>query len=266
MHNDPSICQAGIPLPRSIRTIWKILDQHHRILRPSPANPEGKQKHVVEILNVVDHGLSAVVASEPGGDYTAETALRTVAGMLLQHGCPDRIRIDRDPRWVGSWTAKDFPSPLLRFLQCLGIEPKVCPPHHPQKNPFVERYHRNYKYECQYQEQPRDLESTTTTKVLYGHFYNYEPCGDQAVTCGNQPLLVKFPDAPALWPVPQTIDPDRWLLLQTGKTYTRRLDRNGCFHLGNQGFYVQQKLRGCSVVLWVEGTRQLFRLLPKITL
>lgn len=281
LHKDPSFRQTGIPLPRSTRTIWKILDHHHRILRPSPrqlepeerpepgvewgmdfhdvssvpANPEGKQKHVVEILNVVDHGSSAVVASEPGGDYTAETALRTVAGMLLQHGCPDRIRIDRDPRWVGSWTAKDFPSPLLRFLQCLGIEPKVCPPHHPQKNPFVERYHRNYKYECQYQEQPQDLESTIVTNVHYVHFYNYER-PSQAVTCGNQPPLVKFPHASALSPVPQTIDPDRWLLLQTGKTYTRRLDRNGCFHLGNQSYYVQQKLHGCLVILWVDGKQR----------
>jgi transposase InsO family protein len=281
LHKDPSFRQAGISVPRSTRTIWKILDHQHRILRPSPrwldpeerpepgvewgmdfhdvssvpAEPEGKQQHVVEILNLVDHGSSAVVASEPGSEYTAETALRAVAGMLLKKGCPDRIRIDRDPRWVGSWTAKDFPSPLLRFLQCLGIDPKVCPPHQPQKNPFVERYHRNYKYECQYQEQPQDLESTIATNESYVHFYNYDR-PNQALTCGNRPPLVKFPHAPALSPVPQTIDPDRWLLLQTGKTYTRRLDRNGCFQLGNQTYYVQQKLHGCSVTLWVDGKQR----------
>ena len=127
------------------------------------AEPEGKQQHVVEILNLVDHppcgdhGSSAVVASEPASDYNAETALRTVADILQETGCPDRIRLDRDTRWVGSWTAKDFPSPMLRFLQCLGIEPRVCPPRHPEKNPFVERYHRNFKYECQLVEHPTDL-------------------------------------------------------------------------------------------------------------
>ena len=96
-----------------------------------PADPEGKQQHVVETaapVNLVDHGLSSVVASEPAKDYTAEIALRTVAGVLVERGCPDRIRLDRGPRWVRSWTAKDFPSPLLRFLQCLGIEQQVCPP------------------------------------------------------------------------------------------------------------------------------------------
>lgn len=278
---DQSLRQAGITLPHSTRTIWKILNQYHRILhpagpqhdpeeRPEPGvewgmdfhdvscvapDPEGKQQHVVEILNVVDHGSSAVVASEPASDYTAETALRTVAGVLLEQGCPDRIRIDRDTRWVGSWTAKDFPSPLLRFLQCLGIDPKVCPPHEPEKNPFVERYHRNYKYECQYREQPHDLETTIATNGPYVHFYNFER-PNQAITCGNQPPLVKFPDHPHLSPVPETIDPDRWILLQTGKTYTRRLDRNGCFQLGNQTYYVQQKLKSRPVIIWVDGRQR----------
>lgn len=281
LHHDPALQEAGVTLPRSTRTIWKILNQHHRILRPAaqqhdpeerpapgvewgmdfhdvstvPAAPEGKQQHVVEILNLVDHGSSAVVASEPASDYTAETALRAVAEVLVTQGCPDRIRLDRDPRWVGSWTAKDFPSPLLRFLQCLGIEPKVCPPHEPEKNPFVERYHRNYKYECQVREQPQDLESTITTNGSYVHFYNFER-PNQAITCGNQPPRVKFPNSPQLSPVPSTVDPDRWLLLQTGKTYTRRLDRNGCFQLGNQSYYVQQKLHGRSVTIWVDGRQK----------
>ncbi|WP_345309101.1 hypothetical protein [Candidatus Villigracilis saccharophilus] len=70
---------------------------------------EGKQQHVVEILNLVDHGSSAVVASEPASDYNAETALRKVADILQDTGCPDRIRLDRDTRWVGSWTARIFP-------------------------------------------------------------------------------------------------------------------------------------------------------------
>jgi hypothetical protein len=293
---DQDLRKAGMVLPHSTRTIWKILDRHHRILRPSasfhdpeerpepgvewgmdfhdvscvPPDPEGKQQHVVEILNVVDHGSSAVVASEPASDYTAETALRTIADILLEQGCPDRIRLDRDPRWVGSWTAKDFPSPLLRFLQCLGIEPKVCPPQTPEKNPFVERYHRNFKYECQLIERPHDLAQTREVNQPYVHFYNYER-PNQAITCGNQPPLVKFSQPVWLSPVPNTIDPDHWLLLQTGKTYTRRLDRNGSFQLGNQTYYVRQKLRGRSVTIWVDGRqkeldiyvdRQMFKKVP----
>jgi len=296
LQKDAMLQELGYRLPRSTRTIWKILDRNHRILRPGPRNhepreqvepgvewgldfhdvstvpadPQGKKQHVVEILNLVDHGSSAVVASEPGDAYTAETALRTVAGVLQEQGCPDRIDLDRDPRWVGSWTAKDFPSPMLRFLACLGIAPDVCPPQKPEKNPYVERYHRNYKYECQAQEQPQDLESTIATNTPYVHFYNYErpnhrSCREnrrhagarrQAITCGNQPPLVKFPDPPQLSPVPDTVDPDRWLLQQTGKTYVRKLGRDGCFQLGNQTYSVQQKLRGRSVTIWVNGQQR----------
>ena len=249
LNKDQTLKDIGSRLPRSTRTIWKILNQHQRIHHPLscipeseerpvpgvewgldfhdvstvPADPEGKQQHVVEILNLVDHGSSAVVASEPGSDYNAETALRAVAGVLLEQGCPDCIRLDRDTRWVGSWTAKDFPAPMLRFLQCLGIEPHVCPPQRPDKNPFVERYHRNFKYECQLIEKPTDLSSTVEVNQRYVRFYNFER-PNQAITCGNQPPRAKFPDMPSLTPVPQTFDPNRWLSALTGKTYKRKLD------------------------------------------
>jgi len=281
LQKDPMLAELGYRLPRSTRTVWKILGRYYRIAqrakrehetleRPQPgvewgmdfhdvstvpADPQGKKQHVVEILNFVDHGTSAVVASEPGDAYTAETALRTVAQVFQEQGCPDHIVLDRDPRWVGSWTAKDFPSPLLRFLQCLGIHPRVCPPQQPEKNPFVERYHKNFKYECQLIEQPQDLAQTREVNQPYVHFYNYER-PNQAITCGNQPPLIKFSNPPGLSPLPQTVDPDRWLLQQTGKTYTRKLGRDGCFQLGNQTYYVQQKLRGRSVTLWVDGQQR----------
>lgn len=281
LSKDQTLKDAGARLPRSTRSIWKILTQHQRIHhslpcvpepeeRPAPgvewgldfhdvstvpADPEGKQQHVVEILNLVDHGSSAVVASEPASDYNAETALRAVADVLLEQGCPDRMRLDRDTRWVGSWTAKDFPSPMLRFLQCLGIEPRVCPPQRPDKNPFVERYHRNFKYECQLIEKPTDLNSTLEVNQRYVRFYNFER-PNQAITCGNQPPHVKFPDLPSLTPVPQTLDPDRWLLALTGKTYKRKLDSKGCFQLGNQTYYVQQNRRGQMAVIWVDGQKR----------
>jgi hypothetical protein len=220
LNQEPLLKEAGCKLPRSSRTIWKVLTKHHRIYHPlqGVAEPEGKQQHVVEILNLVDHGSSAVVDSEPAADYNAETALRKLAEFLLKHGRPDHIRLDRDPRWVGSWTAKDFPSPMLRFLLCLGIDPRVCPPQRPDKNPFVERYRRNFKYECQLIEKPIDLNSAREVNQRYVRFYNFER-PNQAITCGNQPPRVKFPDAPALPPVPEIIDPDRWLLTLTGRTY-----------------------------------------------
>jgi hypothetical protein len=281
LQKDKMLAELGYELPRSTRTIWKILGQYHRIAhrvkreheileRPEPgvewgmdfhdvstvpADPQGKKQHVVEILNFVDHGSSVVVASEPSDAYTAETALRTVAQVLLQEGCPDRIDLDRDPRWVGSWTAKDFPSPLLRFLQCLGVDPQVCPPQRPDKNPFVERYHRSFKYECQLIEQPHDLLQTREVNQPYVHFYNHER-PNQAITCNNLPPLVKFPNPPCLSPVPQTIDPDRWVLALTGKIFKRKLNPNGSFQLGNQTYYVSKKLRGQYATIAVNGQRR----------
>ena len=281
LHQDQALKESGEKLPRSTRTVWKILTQYQRIYHPLqsipepeerpapgvewgldfhdvstvPVDPVGKQQHGVEILNLVDHGSSAVVASEPASDYNAETALRKVAEVLLEQGCPDRIRLDRDTRWVGSWTAKDFPSPLLRFLQCLGIEPKVCPPQRPDKNPFVERYHRNFKYECQLIEGPVDLVSTVEINQRDVHFYNFER-PNQAITCENQPPRRKFPEKPCLPPVPPTVNPDRWLLAQSGKTYRRKLDSKGCFQLGNQTYYVKQNRRGQMLVIWVDGKQK----------
>lgn len=132
---------------------------------------------------------------------------------------------------------------MLRFLHRVGITPQVCPPQPPDKNPFVERYHRNFKYECQLREQPADLTSTVEVNQRYVHFYNFER-PNQTIPCANQPPLVKFPQTPNLSAVPSTIDPDRWVLTLTGKTYQRKLDRNGCFQLGNQTYYIQKKLQG----------------------
>jgi hypothetical protein len=58
--------------------------------------------------NFICHGTSAVVASEPGDAYTAETALRTVAQVFQEQGCPDRIVLDRDPRWANNENWESF--------------------------------------------------------------------------------------------------------------------------------------------------------------
>ena len=151
---DPALQGRSAPLPRSTRTIWKILRRHDRIghaarrvhqplERPAPmscwqidfkdassvpADPYGKQQHVVEILNVVDMGTSIVVAADVHADFHAQTARHSMAEVLIEHGTPEAITFDRDPRWVGSASGRDFPSAFLRFLLCLGVEPQVCPP------------------------------------------------------------------------------------------------------------------------------------------
>jgi hypothetical protein len=107
---DPALQERKVPLPRSTRMIWKILHQHGRIASPShrehqpigrpepmqawqidfkdastvPADPMGKQQHVVEILNVVDMGTSLVVSAHVHAQFHAQTALEAMAQILHQ--------------------------------------------------------------------------------------------------------------------------------------------------------------------------------------
>jgi len=173
LHRDASLQAAVIPVPRSTRTVWKILrklgyilDAPERKRKPLelrepleevqmdfkdattvPADPDGKRQHVVEVLNFVDAGTSILLSAQAHADFHAETALEAVVHFLRQHGLPAMLTFDRDPRWVGSSSGRDFPSALCRFLLCLGIVPNVIPPQQPQKNPYVERYHRSYNQE-----------------------------------------------------------------------------------------------------------------------
>jgi hypothetical protein len=167
VHRDPALKQAGVRLPRSQTTIWKILrqagciEQDHR-RKPKPfelrqpgeevqfdlkdassvqASAEGKRQHVVEIANFVDAGTSIWLHREVRSDFTAEVILEVVAQFLCEHGLPQMLTFDNDPRFVGSPAGRDFPSALVRFLLCLGVQPNVIPPHRPDLNASVERDH-----------------------------------------------------------------------------------------------------------------------------
>ncbi len=173
--------QLSVP---SCKTIYHILKAHDRILprgkpvhqpreRPAPmscwqidfkdiesrpADPDGKRKHVVETLNIIDTGTAVLLDAHVRSDFTAETALQALVSTLTRYGRPQCITLDRDPRWVGSPAGSDFPAALVRFGACLGIEIQSCDPHHPQQNAFVERYNRTYQEECLALDRPTDLE------------------------------------------------------------------------------------------------------------
>jgi hypothetical protein len=155
---DENLQRAGLRLPRSTRTIHRLLREHGRIAPPVPhlsepierpkplehwqldfkdvssvpAEPEGKQQHVVETLNIIDKGTSVLIASYVRPDFTAETALQAVAQTFQDHGLATSITLDRDTRWVGAPQGSDFPVALIRFCHSLGVAVVVCDPHHPQ--------------------------------------------------------------------------------------------------------------------------------------
>jgi hypothetical protein len=102
-----------------------------------PADPEGKRAHVVEIANFVDAGTSIWLHRQVGAQFDAEAIFEVVAQFFCQHGLPAMLTFDNDPRFVGSASGRDFPSALVRFLLCLGVQPNVIPPHRPDLNELV---------------------------------------------------------------------------------------------------------------------------------
>jgi transposase InsO family protein len=84
------------------------------------------------------------------------------------------LTMDRDVRWVGSASQRDFPSALLQFLSCIGVQPNVLPPHHPELNCYVERSNKTYKKECLEVFRPGTLEEVKTITNAFQQHYNQE--------------------------------------------------------------------------------------------
>jgi Integrase core domain len=223
-----------------------------------PPDPEGKRQHVVEVLNFVDVGTSILLSAQPHDDFHAETALDGVVSFLRTYGLPPMLTFDRDPRWVGSASGRDFPSALLRFLLCLGIQPHVCPPRRPDKNAFVERYHRSYQQECLQIHQPTTLQEVREVTEQFLHHYNQER-PHQGRSCKDQPPRVAFPTLPKLPVLPDQIDPDRWLESIHGQAFPRRIGSDGCVDVDDEPYYIKQALAKHQVVHARQCTREALR-------
>ncbi len=283
LHRDPALKAAGARLPRSQTTIWKILRQagciaqdRRRKPRPLelrqpgeevqfdlkdassvPADPEGKQQHVVEIANFVDAGTSIWLHRQVGAQFDAEALFEVVAQFLCQYGLPGMLTFDNDPRLVGSPSGRDFPSALVRFLWCIGVIPNVIPPHRPDKNAYVERFHRSLAQECLQIHQPGTLsEVAELTEVYLSHYNRERP--NQARSCGNQPPRLACPTFPTLPAVPQTVDPDRWLVQIKKQAFARTIRANGKLTINHEDYYVSRSLAGQRVTCWVNAAEKCF--------
>jgi len=269
----------GERLPRSSRTIWRILRQHQRIIeqpnrehhgveRPGAmeswqldfkdastvaADPEGKQQHVVEVFDAVDVGTSILIAAEARADFSMATAIETAAAIVSEQGLPDKVTIDRDPRFVGETSQRESPSAFLRFWLCLGVEVSICPPRRPDLNACVERYHRSYEEECLQVYRGADLEAVRTVTATFKQHYNHER-PHQGLACGNQPPRVAFVVLPARPPMPATVDPDGWIGVLDGKQYVRKVQQDTSVRVGTTRYYVTQALRGQEVTLQIDAS------------
>lgn len=288
---DAELQAQGLRLPRSTSTIWKILDANQRIprppkmehvpfIRPAPmdtweidftdvasaqASHELKQQHQVEAFAVVDRGTSILVDLQASDDYQAPTALVAMASTLMQHGLPRCIVFDRDPRFVGSDSAHDFPSTFMRFLLNLGITIDVCPPQRPDLKPFVERYFRTLKGECIRVQQPETTAQASEVFDDHRSTYNHlRPHQGQA--CGNRPPYAAFPTLPRLPQVPDQVDPDHWLLSYHNRLFKRRVTSAGSVQIGKYRYSIRRELVGHYVVLKLDAHQRVFEVLLNNTL
>lgn len=283
LHRDPLLQTAGVQLPRSQTTIWKILrtqgymaQEHRRKSRPQdlkepgeevqfdlkdaasvPADLEGKQQHVVEIANFVDAGTSIWLKGVAHDNFHAATLLETVAQFFQEQGLPAQLTFDNDPRFVGSPSGRDFPSALVRFLLCVGVEPNVIPPHRPDKNPYVERFHRTLSQECLLVHRPSALEQVREVTERFVLHYNYQR-PNQARSCGNQPPRIACPDYPTLPRVPEYIDPDCWLQRLQTHAFVRKVQADGNVTINHEPYYVKRELARQQVMLFVNIASQQF--------
>jgi transposase InsO family protein len=267
---------ATVPCPRTIHTILK---QRGVIVSPSRPAPHplvlpppmeewemdfgqiylGPDEGVFEFFLVVDRGTSRVIYLEGSRGYTAETALEAVARLLRQAGRPSRLRFDRDPRLWGSWTRDSYPSALLCFLRCLGIEDIICPPHRPDLKPVVERTIQTLKYEWLARHSPRTVADALELLTPFVRYYNSER-PHQGHACQNQTPDAAFPVLPICPALPQRVQADAWLPSIHERVYRQRVNSNGAIHVDRHSYYVGETWAGQPVLVQVDVPKEVFHI------
>ncbi len=286
LHQDERLKAAGYRLPSSTSTIAKILNRYQRIHRPAArehlpferppamdtweidfsdvttaqARHAEKQQHAVEAFAVVDRGSSILVDLQSADDYHTETSIVAIASAFIAHGLPRCLVLDRDPRFVGSWSSEEFPSAFMRFVLNLGVALDICPPQRPDLKPFVERYFRTLKSECIRVKLPATLAQTQAVFAEHRDFYNHSR-PNQSKACDNRPPYVAFPTLPVLPHLPIHVDPDAWLPSYHNHLFRRRVMRSGRIQIDNVPYYISRTFAGRHVVCKLDAHRRVFDVL-----
>ena len=94
------------------------------------------------------------------------------------------------------------------------------------------------------------------TKSFLWHYNQERP--HQGSACGNRPPQVAFPSLPALPPLPERVDPDRWLDAIHGRGFSRKVGTDGVVDVDDERYSIQQALAGQRVVLLVSAPDRSF--------
>src|SRR5260221_5053140 len=71
----------------------------------------------------VDAGTSIALFAQAREDFHEQTAMETVISFLQTYGRPHQITFDRDPRWVGSVSGRDFRRRWVGYCCAWGLRP-----------------------------------------------------------------------------------------------------------------------------------------------
>src|SRR5262249_18385824 len=114
------------------------------------------------------------------------------------------------PSMGGQSQRTRFPQRVATLLALCGVTPNVCPPRQPQKKGYVERVIKSYQTECIRRDQPSTEEAAReVTEAYLTHYHNERP--HQGRSLRNLPPRMAFPTLPQRPPLPEVVDPDRWL-------------------------------------------------------
>lgn len=270
--SDPTLT----PSPRTIHTILQrrgiIVPRPKPVRQPLVLPPPmeewemdfgeiylGPDEGRFEFLLVVDRGTSRVIYLEGSRGYSAETALEAVARLFILYGMPHRLRFDRDPRLWGSWSRDSYPSPLVCFLRCLGVEDVICPPHRPDLKPFVERCIQTLKYEWFARHSPATVADALELLTPFVRYHNSER-PHQGQACQNRIPDDVFPTLPMCAVVPDRVRPDAWVLSIHERVYRRRINSNGAIQVDRHSYYVAETWAKRQVLVQVDAFKEVFHI------
>jgi len=268
--------EAGYFIPQSERTIGNILNELGYItpqrkwdrlplVLPAP-NEEWEmdfgqiridEETIFEFFLVVDRGTSRVIYVEGSEGYNAETALEAVSRLFILHGLPQRLRLDRDSRFVGAWTRDSYPSPLIRFLRVVGVEPVVCPPYRPDKKPVVERTIKTLKREWFARHSIKTLADAYEVLPGFVHYFNATRV-HQGRACNNRIPDEIFPNLAPLPALPETVQPNRWLHDYHGRVFRRRVTTNGTIQVDRHTYYIDNHHARQRVLVHLDADNAVF--------
>jgi hypothetical protein len=126
-------------------------------------------------------------------------------------------------------------------------------------NAYVERFHRSLGQECLQVHRPGTLSQVSElTEAFLVHYNSERP--NQARSCDNQPPRVACQQFPTLPSIPETVDPDRWLVQMHKHAFARTIRASGHLTINCEDYYVSRSLAGQRVSCWVNAAEKRFEI------